>query len=216
VSRRRSVRDRWYAEVIRTRLVNGSCRELLSLIAVRHMTETGYVCVPRATRAAELGVTEQRITRRVMEAVAVGLLTRTGGGVNGQTQQYLATLPTVEGVAGRHPQAQVEVTGERHPQNDTLNLGLRVSQDDTHTYARARTPAPSGTPVTTATGTGEGAPPADGVRGTRPRMRAAATPPTERHGHDGSGDYFAGRPRLSTQVEQGDHRPRARRDRRER
>jgi hypothetical protein len=207
---RRSVKDRWYLEVIRTRLVNGACRELLSLIAVRHMTDTGYVCVPRAVLAAQLDVDEQRITRRVMEAVGAGLLTRVGGGVNGQTQQYLATLPTRQGVAERHPQPQAEVTGERHPQSDTLNHNLRVSQNDTHTYAPARACAPTETPVTTTTSAGDGPPPATRDRGTSRPPPAAAAATIQVHGHDETGDYLAGRSRLATEVGQGDHRTRAR------
>ena len=52
---RRTVRDRWYAEVLRTRLVTGPCRELLALMAVMHMEDRGYVKVPREQLADELG-----------------------------------------------------------------------------------------------------------------------------------------------------------------
>ena len=107
------MRDRWYAEVIRTRLVDGSCRELLSLLAVRHMTDTGHVKVPRATIAEQLGIAEQRVTVRMRQAVRAGLLARVGGGVNGQTQQYAATFPPVEGVAERHP--YVRACARAHP-----------------------------------------------------------------------------------------------------
>lgn len=116
---RRTVRDRWYCEVIRTRLVSGSCRELLAHIAVRHMTELGHVKVPRRELAAALGITEHRVTVRMGEAVKAGLLDRIAGGVNAQTTQYGARLPGGLGVASRHPRPEVEVSGKRHPQNDT-------------------------------------------------------------------------------------------------
>src|SRR5690242_9722958 len=128
---RRSVRDRWYAEVIRTRLVDGACRELLSLLAVRHMTRDGHVSVPRATLAAELGIAEQRVTRRMSQAVNAGLLARGDGGRNRQTQQYRACLPMLQGVAERHPEVEVQGVAEAAPvrvsQNDTLKLRFRVS-----------------------------------------------------------------------------------------
>jgi hypothetical protein len=219
VSRRQSVPDGWYDEVIRTRLVNGACRELLSLIAVRHTTATGLVCVSRAVLAAELGVTEARISSRILEAVTAGFLVRVGGGHNGAVTRYRAVLPTPKVVAERVPTRSAKVIAERVPTAEVA-YGQAGTYSDGEGCRRAgttRARAPSvRNATTTTTGTGDAAPPADGVRGTRPRMRAAATPPTERHGHNGSGDYLDGRPRLSTQVEQGDHRPRARRDRRER
>ncbi len=119
MSRRRDIRDRWYAEVIRTRLVSGSCRELLAHIAVKHMSELGHVKVPRLELAAALGITEHRVTVRMGEAVKAGLLDRIAGGVNAQTMQYGARFPGGQGVASRHPRPEVEVSGKRHPQNDT-------------------------------------------------------------------------------------------------
>jgi hypothetical protein len=116
---RRTVRDRWYAEVIRTRLVSGSCRELLAYLAVKHMSEIGHVKVPRREIAAALGIVEHRVTVRMGEAVKAGLLDRMAGGVNAQTVQYGARFPTSQGVVSRHPQVEVEVSGKRHPQNDT-------------------------------------------------------------------------------------------------
>lgn len=118
--RRASVRDRWYRLVIRHGLVTGSCRELLAHIAVCHMTDLGHVKVPRRDLATALDVAEHRITVRIGEAVKVGLLTRVGGGKNGQTMQYAASFPGGQGVASRHPEPEVEVSGLRHPQNDTL------------------------------------------------------------------------------------------------
>lgn len=116
---RRTVRDRWYAEVIRTRLVSGSCREMLAYVAVRHMSEIGHVKVPRSELAKALDIAEHRVTVRMSEAVKAGLLDRLAGGVNGQTVIYGARLPSVQGAGSRHPRPKVEVSGKRHPQNDT-------------------------------------------------------------------------------------------------
>lgn len=112
---RPNVRDAWYDAVIKTNLVNGACRELLSLMAVKHMTERGYVKVPRRMLAAQLGIVEHRVTVRTTEAVKAGLLVRVGGGVNGQTVQYAAQLPPLEGAAERHPQVKVEGVAEAAP-----------------------------------------------------------------------------------------------------
>lgn len=119
MTRRQNVRDRWYWLVIRTDLVTGSCRELLSLLAVHHMTELGHVKVPRKILADQLGIAEHRVTVRMGDAVKAGLLTRVGGGINAQTVQYAATFPPGQGAAKRHPQPEVQVSGKRHPQNDT-------------------------------------------------------------------------------------------------
>lgn len=116
---RRSVRDKWYWLVIATDLVAGSVRELLALVAVHHMTELGHVSVPRATLARELGIAEHRVTVRIGEAVKAGWLDRIAGGANGQTMQYAARFPGDQGAASRHPRPEVEVSGKRHPQNDT-------------------------------------------------------------------------------------------------
>jgi DNA-binding Lrp family transcriptional regulator len=215
VSRRRSLRDRWYDEVIRSRLVDGACRELLSLIAVRHMTAAGHVDVPRAKLAEQLGIAEQRVTRRMSQAVDAGLLARLGGGVNRQTQQYCAVLPPVQGVAERHPEVEVQGVAEAAParvsRNDTLNPRFRVSQNDTHLEeSRAPVRALSVPNATTGTSAGDGAPPADRDRGTRRPRLAAATANAERDRQERIGDYLAGRSRLSTEVEQGNHRTRAR------
>jgi hypothetical protein len=93
MKRRTSLRERWYWEVIRTRLVTSPCRELLSLLAVKHMTETGYVKTPRAQLADELDIQPHRVTVLIGQAVRAGLLARCGGGINGQTAQYVAQLP---------------------------------------------------------------------------------------------------------------------------
>lgn len=119
MSRRQNVRDRWYRVVIRHHAISGSCRELLAHIAVCHMSDLGHVNVPRADLAKALDIAEQRVTVRIGEAVKAGLLTRIAGGKNGQTMQYAASFPTGQGVASRHPRPALEVSGSRHPQNDT-------------------------------------------------------------------------------------------------
>ncbi|MCF6507378.1 hypothetical protein E9549_08150 [Blastococcus sp. MG754426] len=119
MSRRQNVRDRWYRLVIRHHGVSGSCRELLAYIAVCHMTDLGHVKVPRAELAKALDIAEHRVTVRIGEAVKAGLLTRVAGGKNGQTMQYAASFPSGQGAASRHPRPEVEVSGLRHPQNDT-------------------------------------------------------------------------------------------------
>lgn len=152
---RRTVREAWYAAVIKTTLVNGACRELLSLMAVRHMTDRGYAKVPRKTLADELGIAEHRVTVRIGEAVKAGLLVRVAGGINGQTVTYAAQLPPSEGVAERHPQPGVEGVAEaapggvaeRHPQDRseagsgcrrTTPIRARATNQD-----RERVPAPA-------------------------------------------------------------------------
>jgi len=119
VTRRQTVRDRWYWTVIKTDLVAGSCRELLSLLAVQHMTELGHVKVPRRELAQQLGIAEHRVTVRMGEAVKAGLLDRIAGGVNAQTVQNAARFPDGQGAGSRHPQPEVQVSGKRHPQDDT-------------------------------------------------------------------------------------------------
>lgn len=138
MTRRKDVRERWYRAVIRTRLVSGSCRELLAHIAAMHMTDLGHVKVPRADLAAALDIAEHRVTVRIGEAVKAGLLVRTAGGKNGQTMQYAASFPSGQGVASRHPRPEVEVSGSRHPQNDTQEpaSGCRNAAP-----IRARTPS---------------------------------------------------------------------------
>jgi DNA-binding Lrp family transcriptional regulator len=152
VTRRKDMRDRWYSEVIRTRLVSGSCRELLAYIAVQHMTELGHMKVPRRTLAEALGIAEQRVTVRMSEAVNKGLLQRTAGGVNGQIVQYTALPFWGQGVGSRHPRPGVEVSGERHPQNDTQESASGC-RDTAPIRARAtykdreQQPAPAGSRV---------------------------------------------------------------------
>ncbi len=114
---RRTVRDRWYAEVIRTRLVTGPCRELLSLMAVMHMDDRGQVAVPRDQLADELGISPHRVTVLIGQATKAGLLVKVAGGFNGQTSRYVAQV--VEGcpesATFRLGRYRAESTLQRHP-----------------------------------------------------------------------------------------------------
>lgn len=114
---RRTVRDRWYAEIVRTRLVTGPCRELLSLVAVMHMDDRGYVKVPRDQIADELGITPHRVTVLIGQATKAGLLVKVAGGYNGQTSKYAAQA--VEGcpesTTFRLGRYRAESTLPRHP-----------------------------------------------------------------------------------------------------
>ena len=43
MSGRKTVRDRWYAQVVKTKAINGACRLLLMHVAACHMDETGRI-----------------------------------------------------------------------------------------------------------------------------------------------------------------------------
>ncbi len=114
---RRTVRDRWYAEVVRTRLVTGPCRELLSLMAVMHMEDRGYVKVPRDQLADELGISPHRVTVLIGQATRAGLLVKVAGGHNGQTSKYAAQVieGCPESATFRLGRYRAESTLQRHP-----------------------------------------------------------------------------------------------------
>src|SRR4051812_32548244 len=176
------------------------------------MTATGVVSVSRAVLAEELGLPAQRISNRILEATAAGLLIRCGGGHNGAITRYRALLPEVKVPSEREPTEAVKVPSEREPTAEVASgLAGTYSRAEGSRRAgtiRARAPLPTNpTPYTTAR---DVPPRTDRDRGTRgpPTEDAAAT--AERNGHDESGDYSAGRSRLAAEVEQGNHRPRAR------
>lgn len=150
---RRSVRDRWYAEVIRTRLVTGPCRELLSLMAVMHMDDRGYVKTPRDQLADELGISAHRVTVLIGQATKAGLLVKVGGGHNGQTSRYAAQV--IEGCSesatfrlGRY---RAESTLQRHPSgvpNEGDGCAEKAPIRARATYkSREQEPAPDGSRV---------------------------------------------------------------------
>lgn len=114
---RRTVRDHWYAEVIRTRLVTGPCRELLTLVAVMHMDDRGHVKVPRDQLADELGISPHRVTVLIGQATKAGLLVKVAGGYNGQTSKYVAQVieGCPESATFRLGRYRAESTLQRHP-----------------------------------------------------------------------------------------------------
>jgi DNA-binding Lrp family transcriptional regulator len=104
--RRRTVRDRWVAEVWSSRAIKDGCRVLMLLLA-EDMTESGYAAaVAREEWAERLGIAPRRVTERITEATKAGLLTKVGGGYNGQTARYAAQLPDMK-VADIAPPSKV-------------------------------------------------------------------------------------------------------------
>jgi DNA-binding Lrp family transcriptional regulator len=98
---RRTVRDAWLSEVLRSPLIGDACRVLLLHMATvstvrtkggHPMTDTGRIKVSRDELAEALGVKPNRITNRVTEATRKGLLRKVGGGHNGQTAIYAAQV----------------------------------------------------------------------------------------------------------------------------
>jgi hypothetical protein len=237
----RTRRDRWLTEVMFSCMINDSCRRLLlcyGMVADTRgpwMSESGRVRpIRHRTLADALGIAPKTVANLILQATRAGLLEKDPtSGHRGRPAAYQATFPAAGKAAAGSPSTlwallpdalKVPVSEEPFPPGFREPFGgsdgTKVPEIREAQRARggadARASVSSVRNATTPTSTGDATPPADGVRGTRPRMRAAATPPAERHGQDRLGDYLDGRPRLSTQVEQGDHRPRARRDRRER
>lgn len=96
--------------------IGDSCRVLLLLLA-EHMTDAGYVSIPRETITAQLGVSSRRITARITEACRGGLLDQTGGGYHGVTARYVAVIPSKVD-AERPPSRRIgprKVDAERPP-----------------------------------------------------------------------------------------------------
>jgi hypothetical protein len=98
---RRTVRDAWVAEILRSPLIKDACRVLLLHMATvqtvatkggHPMTDTGRIKVSREELADALGVKPQRITDRITAATRAGLLRKVAGGHNGQIAVYAAQL----------------------------------------------------------------------------------------------------------------------------
>ena len=115
---RRSLRDRWRTEVIRSPHINDGTRVLL-LVLADQMREDGYVTVPREKLAQQLDRHERKISARLAEAVEARLLDRVVRGQKGRTAVYRAllrvpgtsTLNGSQGAGNYHP----EKSGNRHP-----------------------------------------------------------------------------------------------------
>lgn len=117
---RRSLRDRWRVEVIRSPHITDSTRVLL-LVLADDMREDGYVSVPRDQLAERLDRTERKVSQRLADAVEARLLDRVVRGQKGRTAVYRAvlrvtgtsTLNGSQGDGSQHP----EKSGNRHPES---------------------------------------------------------------------------------------------------
>lgn len=101
-SPRAGTRDRWVRAVLADTRIGDACKVVLVAFAT-HMSDAGYVSVPRDVIAAMVGKHPSRVTESVTVARRVGLLDQVGGGYRGRTAEYVAVLP------GR------KVTGRRSP-----------------------------------------------------------------------------------------------------
>jgi len=137
VSGRKTVRDRWYAQVVKTKAINGACRTLLMHVAACHMDETGRIGhmdettgrfrgVRHEQLAEELGWGKrQRVSERYGEAIKAGLLKRSNGGYNGCPTVYDAKLRPDEGTQSLGPFRPVKVPSHRGP-SDGKGPGQQV------------------------------------------------------------------------------------------
>jgi hypothetical protein len=100
---RDGIRARWLAAVARARQeeIGYAVKvTLLYLLAADHVTDRGFVSVPRDRVAADLGLPPQRVSAHMREAVAAGFLDRRGGGHRGRTSEYVILIPSrAEGAA---------------------------------------------------------------------------------------------------------------------
>jgi hypothetical protein len=123
VSGRKTVRDRWYAQVVKTKAINGACRLLLMHVAACHMDETGRIGhmdettgrfrgVRHEQLAEELGWGKrQRVSERYGEAIKAGLLKRSNGGYNGCPTVYDAKpRPDSEAMSRTWPHRRTDRT----------------------------------------------------------------------------------------------------------
>ncbi len=85
-------RDRWRAEVFRSKRITDSTRVLLLAMAER-MRADGRVSVPRVDIAGMLDRDTKRVTERIQLAIEAGLLDRVSAGSPGRTAEYVALLP---------------------------------------------------------------------------------------------------------------------------
>lgn len=101
MSARDGLRDRWIAEVYRADYIGDACRVLMLALAMM-MTDRGHVTIQRHVLADTLGKHERRISERLSEACAAGLLDRSGG-YRGRTTEYTAYMPTRKGCGSTAP-----------------------------------------------------------------------------------------------------------------
>ncbi len=131
MSGRKTVRDRWYAQVVKTKAINGACRLLLMHVAACHMDETGRIGhmdettgrfrgVRHEQLAEELGWGKrQRVSERYGEAIKAGLLKRSNGGYNGCPTVYDAKPRPDEGTQSLGTFRPVKVPSHGEPSEPT-------------------------------------------------------------------------------------------------
>ena len=143
---RRTIREAWRAEVLRSSLIGDACRVLLLHMATvtsvttkggYPMTDTGRIKVSRDELAESLGVKPNRITNRITEATRAGLLRKVGGGHNGQTAIYAAQIQGPRKGVGR-------TDTYSGPESLADLVKVSVSQAPTRTPKPIPTPAKSG------------------------------------------------------------------------
>lgn len=128
----RGLRDRWREIVLASPHITDSVRVVL-LVLADHMTDHGYVSVPRSTIARTIHRSPRRVTERLERAREAGLLDVVRSGRPGRTAEYVAVIPSTHSADGR--------------------TKLHGADCSTHSW---RTGAPSKTDETAATWCGRG------------------------------------------------------------
>lgn len=99
---RQQIRERWYAEVLRSSAIGPACRTLLMHLACgtdpatgeRLMTPGGLAANKVSVYAEAFGITPEQIAKRIAEAKKAGLLLwDEHSGRNGNASRYWAQLP---------------------------------------------------------------------------------------------------------------------------
>ena len=99
VSRRTGLRDRWRMVVLASPHITDSVRVVL-LVLADHITDRGYVSVPRSTIAETISRSPRRVTERLEKARDAGLLAVVRSGQPGRTAEYVAVIPAPHGADG--------------------------------------------------------------------------------------------------------------------
>lgn len=86
-------REQWRSDVLRAKQLPSSTRMFLVSVLAPHMKVDGWVSVPRADLADEMGVDERTITRHFTRARESGWLASVRGGHKGITAEYMASWP---------------------------------------------------------------------------------------------------------------------------
>ncbi|OOC56472.1 MULTISPECIES: hypothetical protein [Nocardiopsis] len=125
-----TVRGRWLRYVYATARVPDSVRVLL-LVLAEHMDEDGRVEVSRDDLAALLSRAPRRISARLADAVAAGLLTQVRRGARGRPSAYQAALPDgLRVTPGQHMLPGKQVTEPSTlSQEEGVPRGAHASQE---------------------------------------------------------------------------------------